>query len=296
LDSSGCTVQPCALKVGGVGVLGRVNRARIARYVIGLLRLLDEHSMGYVIDDSLKEVLTDVKYEHFKKPEEFPPWADLLVIFGGDGTILRAVHTVPLITERFILGVNVGTVGFLTEIDPERLNEAVLHVLKGGEVYVERSRLLSSSLDGKREFHMLNELMVVSSSFGRVMTFEIYKDDATIYRGSADGLVISTRTGSTAYIASLGGPVVDPEVELLLLSLLCPLRWGFRPMILPPWARIKVKVLRPGGRIIGDGIELTTIKGSFMIGVRLSNRRVNFIRFSRNSFYNRLNRRLSMEI
>jgi len=296
LNNANPTIHSKVLNIHGVGIVGRPNTPSVTKYISELIDLLEETSIPYVIDSSLSSTLKEARSEAFSRLKEFPSWANLLIILGGDGTILKAVHSIPNIMERYILGVNVGTIGFLAEIEPESIKPVFSHIINKRPVYLEKSRLLYLSINERVSFYVLNEILILSLAFGKVMSFEVFKDDIPLYKGNADGLILSTKTGSTAYIASLGGPIVDPSLEVILFGLLCPLRWSFRPIILPSNSQIRIRILRPGGFVIGDGLKLATIKGEFHIISWLSDSHVNFIRLSKDSFYNRLRRRLTLEI
>tara|TARA_B100000029_G_scaffold373553_1_gene367795 strand:+ start:1121 stop:1948 length:828 start_codon:yes stop_codon:yes gene_type:complete len=153
---------------------------------------------------------------------------DLLIVLGGDGTILNAGR-MSAINQIPILGVSVGSFGFLTSTNVENFKETFKSVVENKYI-LENRPLLEGSLKGKR-FLSVNDLVVSHEGHSSVSPFEIQINDSLLrYKG--DGLVISTSTGSTAYNLSAGGPVVDPEMSCMLLTPICAHLIGVRPMII----------------------------------------------------------------
>ena len=163
------------------------------------------------------------KHISFKNTQEELKCADLLVCFGGDGTILHAAkdanaHKVP------ILGVNLGSVGFMAELEQSELS--MLSKLAAGKYTVESRMMLDVTVrrDGKSVYNdiALNDAALTKGAVARVVDLEVYADKVLITRFSADGVVISTPTGSTAYSMSAGGPIVEPTAENIIVTPICP--------------------------------------------------------------------------
>ncbi|MHC4471063.1 MAG: NAD(+)/NADH kinase [Planctomycetota bacterium] len=175
--------------------------------------------------------------------------ADLLVIFGGDGSLLAAARRmgddpIPAI------GVNFGKFGYLTDIRARDVREELSEVLEG-EYVVEERLMLSGRIrgeDGVQEFLALNEFYVGPSIVGRMVTLELSLDGeyATTYRG--DGLVVATPTGSTGHSLSAGGPIVDPGLEAILLTPVSPHSLTNRPLLLPPDVTVTLRAEPDHGR------------------------------------------------
>ena len=163
--------------------------------------------------------------------------ADLVVIFGGDGSILAAArsmggHGIPTI------GVNFGKFGFLTDIRAADV-EAELERVLDGEYSVEERLMLQAEIAGE-QFLALNEFFLGPGTVGRVVTVEVHLDGeyATTYRG--DGVLVATPTGSTGHSLSAGGPIVDPELEAILLTPVSPHSLTNRPLVVPPSVRVEL--------------------------------------------------------
>jgi NAD+ kinase len=168
--------------------------------------------------------------------------ADLVVIFGGDGSILATARRMG---ERPIpaIGVNFGKFGFLTDIRARDVVEDLTRVLSGQAV-VEKRLLLTAEIttkEGEQELLALNEFFLAPPTVGRVVTIEVSLGDeyATTYRG--DGVLVATPTGSTGHSLSAGGPILDPELEAIILTPVNPHSLSNRPLVLPPDVEVRLR-------------------------------------------------------
>jgi len=179
--------------------------------------------------------------------------SDILISMGGDGTLLRAARFVGR-SEIPILGINLGRLGFLTETQVSSWGDAIDRVQQGQYQIVERM-LLSCEVRRDNQVILggdaLNDVVIHRGAVSRLLDLEIFIDEGYVGTYSADGLIISTPTGSTAYSLSCGGPIVNPEVSCLLLTAICPHTLSARPLIISDREKVMVKE-----RVI-DGISLT---------------------------------------
>ncbi len=220
---------------------------------------------------------------------------DVVAVLGGDGTILRALR---LMGERMVpvLGVNLGTMGFLAECAPEALEEAVRR-LAAGDYRLEERMLLRVEREGGERALALNDVVVSRGACQRVLQADVTVDGQAAARFSGDGLVISSPTGSTAYSLSAGGPVVVPQLDCIVLAPVCPHTFSARPMVVSGESQIEA-ALAPrgaGGRLMlsidgGDGIALERA----VIRVRRAQERLPFVRFGENRFFSSLRGKLSL--
>ena len=220
---------------------------------------------------------------------------DVVAVLGGDGTILRALR---LMGEKMVpvLGVNLGTMGFLAECAPEALEEAVRR-LAAGDYRLEERMLLRVEREGGERALALNDVVVSRGACQRVLQADVTVDGQAAARFSGDGLVISSPTGSTAYSLSAGGPVVVPQLDCIVLAPVCPHTFSARPMVVSGESQIEA-ALAPrgaGGRLMlsidgGDGIALERA----VIRVRRAQERLPFVRFGENRFFSSLRGKLSL--
>jgi len=162
--------------------------------------------------------------------------ADLILVIGGDGSVLRAVHLMK--SQIPVLGINQGRVGFLTDVEKENIS-TIFKGLKPPFKLDKRMRI-SVECDGNNLGEALNEVVLVTSRPAKMLSITIYLDGKKIDSFRADGIIISTPTGSTAYAMSAGGPIIDPGVEAILLVPLAPYMLSSRPFIFNSESEVKI--------------------------------------------------------
>ena len=216
---------------------------------------------------------------------------DFMVTVGGDGTILRTAMQMQE-PGTPILGVNKGSRGFLTEVDPRNVNDALDRVLKD-DYRIERCIKLSSRHleTGKIFPDSLNEVLLASSMPSKAIDVRIKANGEPLIDIQSDGVMASTPVGSTAYNLSAGGSILHPELKNVILTAISPYSY-FRSIVIPDNSTITMELLKPKaeGMVIIDGRDYTATKLPTTIEIRVSEHQARFIRFR--SFYERLERRL----
>jgi NAD+ kinase len=221
--------------------------------------------------------------------------ADLVVSFGGDGTLIRAA-VLCSVTGTPILGVYHGSFGFVTQCDPSEVRTAIRQFLDG-ESEIDERMMLQGDLNRNGQvvatLHALNEIAVQRSIANRMMTFGIKIDWEEITSYPADGLLVATPTGSTAYNLSCGGPILDPKVQAMILTPITPHSLGARPLVLHPGTRIELSVGVQGDAIFSsDGqFRLNMINGDVVVVTR-SERVTRLVEVDRSDFLLKLRTRL----
>jgi NAD+ kinase len=220
---------------------------------------------------------------------------DFALSLGGDGTLLRLARMVGA-RETPILGVNLGSLGFLTEIGVAGLEQA-LDLLLDGRYEVENRMNLHvavTGVDGEREFHALNDAVLTRAGATRMGHFATYLGSGLISAYPADGLILSTPTGSTAYNLSAGGPIVNPKLRVILMTPICPHTLGLRPVILPDTERIRVECTEPGEdlRLAVDGQETHLLRSDAVLLVRAARHVTRLVRVGGPEFHEVLRRKL----
>lgn len=241
---------------------------------------LKEHLENLNLNIDFKKLAKDVN--------EFR--CDMAVVLGGDGTLLRA--QAKLKEETPLFGINMGTVGFLTDIEVSETFDAINAVLRG-EYYKEKRTKLAVSHEN-HNFTAMNEVVIMTNKPAKMLHFEIQVDGETIEEVRADGLIISTPSGSTAYAMSAGGPIVDPKLEGFIIIPICPYKLGARPFIVSDNSEITVKLLKKGksavfvmdGQINEEADYLEEIK------FKKAYKDVYFIRTSSKYFYEKVKDKL----
>lgn len=227
-----------------VGIIGKQSGIpQVGSILRRLIEYLRQRSRQFILDGESAQALG-------LKPEEGAPVAvlgarcDLVVVVGGDGTLLHAARAlagsrVPLV------GINVGRLGFLVDCSPQTL-EPVLDAILEGEYETDNRTLLTAAVIGDpaegRAYAALNDVVIHKWNTARMIQFEIAIGGVFVSAQRADGLIISTPTGSTAYALSVGGPLVHPSLDAILLVPICPHDLSNRPLVVPGGSRIEVRV------------------------------------------------------
>jgi len=217
---------------------------------------------------------------------------DFIITVGGDGTILRAAMLMHEPATP-ILGVNFGSRGFLTEISPGDMRQALDRVLEGDYRIEECSKLSSKCLGQDETFpDSLNEVLVASSLPSKVLDVGLIVDGDRIIDIQADGVIVATPTGSTAYNLSAGGSILPPGLPAMIMTTICPYSY-FRSLVVPLSGRVRIELLKPKveAMAIIDGRVHNALKPLSTIEVWASPHKARFIRFR--SFYSKLERRLT---
>ncbi|MCL7384853.1 MAG: NAD(+)/NADH kinase [Thaumarchaeota archaeon] len=216
-------------------------------------------------------------------------FADLVITLGGDGTILRSIHS--LADHRTpILGVNFGRGGYLAELDPEEVHGVLDSVLKEN-FEVEEVMKLSVYAENRKLGDVVNEVYVSGEYIGKVVEFEIVRGSYALLEGVADGVIIATPLGSTAYAMSAGGPAVDHKLNVVVVVPVCPLT-RMSPLVLPVDGTITLRLKAPRVHVLIDG-QIREILDKERLIISKSEQTVRFVRVKREcSFARRLRKRL----
>lgn len=215
--------------------------------------------------------------------------ADLVITLGGDGTILRSIHSLADYRTP-ILGVNFGRGGYLSELNPEEVPEVLDSVLKEN-FDVEEVMRLSVYAESRKLGDIVNEVYVSGECIGKVIEFEVVRDGHALLDGVADGVIISTPLGSTAYAMSAGGPAVDHKLEVVVIVPVCPLM-RMSPLVLPVDNAITLNLKAPKAHILIDG-QIREVLEKEKLTINKSEQTVRFVRVKREcSFARRLRKRL----
>lgn len=210
---------------------------------------------------------------------------DAVVAIGGDGTILGTVRRLKGDTK--ILGIHMGTVGFLTEVGEDGAADAADR-LANGEYKVEVRSRISASIGKARLPPALNEISVITAVQARIIKIEVKIDGKPFGPFSADGIILSTPTGSTAYSLSAGGPILDPSARAFVLVPICPYNFATHSLVVPDCSRIEVRVLEGSAVVTVDGQVRRKVGQGQMIAAEKCGQPAKFVRLNEH-FYKKLN-------
>lgn len=259
-------------------------------------KIIEKYSKEIILDDHVAPLITGEK--GFNKKEVFQK-SDLVVLLGGDGTILKCAGCIgKKITP--ILGVNLGTLGFLSEVMPEELERAMELIWKNEYMLDRRSVLRVTKYHQKNKvatFLALNDAVINQGIFARLIELEIEVNEKKVVAFKADGLIVATPTGSTAHSLSAGGPIVNPGLEAILVTPICPSTLALRPIVIPNDSQIKVRITtrRRGDYNLGltlDGQVTVPLEYGDEINFRKSSRNFFMIRVKEQDYYKLLRDKL----
>jgi NAD+ kinase len=233
--------------------MSRIHKAGIvikphAPSVEGILKIVVE----YLESRDIACVLEDVAARKLGRPDGLeraavPGASDLVVVLGGDGTLLSVAHLAAQ-SGVPVMGVNLGRLGFLTEIPVSEATLTLDRFLAGDKSLISPRSLLEARTR-KEAAYCLNDVVVTKGAEARMIELAIGVDGRDVATLKADGLIISTPTGSTAYSLSAGGPILHPQVPAIILTPICPHTLSFRPMAVPATSAISVRLLTGGEEV-----------------------------------------------
>ena len=224
-----------------IGIIANTTKPRAPEVLARVAARCRDLGLGVLTCEASSALLPDA--EHLS-PADFLARIDVLMACGGDGTMLRAVrllnrHDVP------VLGVNLGSLGFMTSV-PEQEAERAVEVLAEGSFTTSRRTLAHARLYREdaclAEYHALNDLVIGWGASSRVVTLTVELDGVEVTAYKCDGLILSTPTGSTGHSLSAGGPILHPETPAFVISLMCPHTLSSRPLVLPDDKTVSVTV------------------------------------------------------
>lgn len=277
------------MRVGVVGHRGYSGLPEVLRTLADLAPTLD---LSLRFEDELLDVAVD------PQPLGSLDDLDIMLTLGGDGTMLRAAR---LLDGRQVpmLGINLGRLGFLTCCGIDEMEAAMRRVAAGDFQASRRMMLEVRALDptGKprQRWLALNDAVLHKGGFARVVGLRVIVDGELIAAYAADGIIVATPAGSTAYSLSAGGPIVVPTVESILLSPISPHTLAIRPVVLPPNSEVIVEAVNTPDELLitVDGQVGTTFAAGEALSVRRANDAVLLVRFADTTFFSRLRRKLA---
>jgi NAD+ kinase len=244
--------------VSQVGILARPDLGQAGPTLRELIRWLRERGVGVCLEERTARLVQDLAATcGVASGREVVQQADALVVLGGDGTLLAASHVVQKPIP--VLGVNFGSLGFLTEITLPELYPALEGVLAGTYRFEERRMLHAEVRRGSKPQSagdVLNDVVITKAAFSRIIELDVAVDGAFVSSFRADGLIVSSPTGSTAYNLAAGGPILHPTLPAVVLTPICPHMLSNRPLVVSDGVTIEVSL-----RDARDGDVQITLDG-----------------------------------
>jgi len=282
------------VKIKTVGIVSRPRRDEAAAVVPQLVQWLEAHKIEVYHDAETSAVAGSKQRE--KSREELPGLADVLIVLGGDGTLLAAAR---MLGDRSvpILPVNLGGLGFLTSVQLAEMYPILEQVIAGQNRISERTLIEAELIRGGKRIERqraLNDAVINKGALARIIDMDLHIDGGYVCSYKADGLILSTPTGSTAYSLSAGGPIIYPVVEAFVVTPICPHSLTNRPLVIPDTVRIEVET--HGGEepafLTLDGQIGFELKAGDRVGVTKAPKKLRLVRPARRTYFEILRNKL----
>jgi NAD+ kinase len=268
-------------------IISRPDRPEVAEILPGLLTWLAEHGYKIVVDLATSQYISGQKV--VPRSEMASQLLDLVVVLGGDGTLLSAARVTATIDVP-LLGVNLGSLGFLTEVPLQSLY-SMLEAIGRGHAEVEHRSLMQVDLlredEVRGRYLVFNDAVVNKTALARLNTYDLHIDKAFVSSYRADGMIVATPTGSTAYSLSAGGPVLMPSVKAFVITPVAPHSLTHRPLVVPDSVEIEI-MLRSEEEVAYlslDGQPGLDLRDGDRVHCRRSEHQVNLFRTGTDFFH-----------
>ena len=268
-------------KIGLSGLLGSKKNVEIIDLII---KILEKENREIYIEGKLAKYSSQFS-KYSCSSEKIITNCDLLISVGGDGTMINnakkfGIKGIP------ILGVNLGSLGFLTDIAPEELESHLCNILKG-KFNLDKRFFLETKLNSEILNHRsLNEVVMHSGAIARMIEFDVYVENNLVYKQRADGLIVSSSTGSTAYSLSGGGPIIHPEVDALVLLPMLPQSLAASPLLVKDKSKILINLLnKQKAHLSFDSHDSLILTGNNQITISKANSTLNLIHPLNHDFF-----------
>ena len=279
-------------KMKSIGIIANVKKELTKGVVEEIIEWADKNGFDFFICEELTP-LVGHEEKSLSRPE-LGKESDVLISLGGDGTMLASARAVGE-HQTPILGINLGGVGFLTEINSNDLCNA-LNKLKRGDYFIEKRMVLETEVEGikKLDQYGLNDVVLDKGEVARLFLLHLYLQDEFICSYSADGLIVSTPTGSTAYCLAAGGPIINPRMNAIIVSPICPHTLASRSIVFSENETLKVVVELSSRHAVLtiDGQVAFKLKSGSSVLIRKAKHSVNLVKFRDRSFYDILRTKL----
>lgn len=273
------------MKRVSIGLVSRTDSSEALGIANSILKYLREKGVKYYVEEETAKAL--------KLREEATPLtkldADIIVVIGGDGTLLKVFKGIPRASSP-ILGIRVGRLGFLSDVMPNNALQAIEELLRGNYQVEARTRLRVVVRD--KVIDALNEILITSSRPAKVISVQVLADGTLIFEGWLDGAIFATTTGATAHALSANGPVVDPDLDVVVMVPINPLNLSARPFVIPTSKKLSIKLAEPSpsANVIIDGHSFLEINTEDTVIIFKSPQPATFLRLKTHGkgFYEKL--------
>jgi len=263
-----------------IGIIANPRKPEVKETVQRIINWAEKNKVEFYLGQELTPLI-----EHKEKAfprDELPRKAEVIISLGGDGTMLASARAVGK-RGNPILGINLKSFGFLTEIAADDLENTLNRILKK-DYRVEQRMVLKAQIvdEDESDLYALNDVVIDKGGVARLIQMHLFDNEEFICSYSADGLIVSTPTGSTAYSLASGGPIINPRLNAIIVTPICPHTLASRPIIFLENDRLKVKVESTGERdavLTADGQVARPVKSGKSVILEKAEHTINLIKF-----------------
>ena len=266
----------------GIFVKENLSKSIDENSLDSMLNFFGDKNIQLYIDDSSNYINDQAEYLSHK---EFSKTIDLMIVFGGDGTLLNSARQY-LEYEIPILGVNMGNVGFLTDLKVENFHTSMQEILNGNYKIEERN--LVSAKFNNNHLYGLNEVVIHSGAYAQLMRYRLNVNDKVVYEQRSDGLIIATPTGSTAYSLSAGGPIIHPSLDVWTIIPMLPQSISSRPFIISSNEKVEMEIFdgpSENAKICVDGQDDIDVPYGLNIAISKTEKTLKLVHPKDNDFF-----------
>jgi NAD+ kinase len=286
-------------QIGRVGLVAKHNLDAAAGVLAELAGWLEARGVEPVFETHTAELAGLPPGRPTRSSDELPTASDVVVVLGGDGTLIGTAGRIAQAgVDVPILGVNFGSLGFLTEITLPELYESLESVLEGEAEIEERLMLHARTLRDGAVFAnriVVNDVVITKAALSRIIDLSVFVGDQLVMQVRADGLIVATPTGSSAYNLAAGGPIVHPSVDALVLTPIAPHMLTNRPVVLPAESEVRVEPLMNGNEEVYatyDGQWGHPLAAEDVVEIRRAERCLRLVRASNRTYFDVLRQKL----
>ena len=283
------------MQISSVGLFGRYKDPDVGTTLDALRKHLENRDISVYIGDTTADNISGTRIED--SGLSVAETIDLAVVVGGDGTMLHVARSLASYALPMI-GINLGRLGFLTDLSADRMYEGLDELLRGEFTVDERIMLqvqISNGRDNLNESIALNDVTLTKGNTGRMIEFETHVNSEPVGRTRGDGVIISTPTGSTAYALSAGGPILHPLLPAIVFAPICPHTLGHRPMVLDDSSIIELEILDlagADGNVFIDGLKQLAVSGNEIIRISRAETVTRMVRINSHNHFTALRSKL----
>ena len=283
------------MQISSVGLFGRYKDPDVSSALDAVRKHLENRDISVYIGDTTADNITGTRIEDSGLP--VGETIDLAVVVGGDGTMLHVARSLASYALPMI-GINLGRLGFLTDLSADRMHEGMDELLRGEFTVEERIMLqiqISNGRDNLNESVALNDVTLSKGNTGRMIEFDTHVNSEPLGRTRGDGVIISTPTGSTAYALSAGGPILHPLLPAIVFAPICPHTLGHRPMVLDDSSIIELEILDlagADGNVFIDGLKQLAVSGHEIIRISRAETVTRMVRINSHNYFTALRSKL----